>query len=90
MSGHRFDFLGQAIIAGDFVVWAVRQGSRMWMNGGEVLEVFADGRLRVSPDVTGQLEPIKKRSVLLGANASVVRVTRWSRGEVKTEGKCFL
>jgi translation elongation factor EF-1alpha len=70
----KFDFLGQVIEQGDFVVWAVRQGSSLWLNGGEVLDVFEDRRLRVSPDITEQVMPIAKRTVLLSANAHVVKV----------------
>jgi hypothetical protein len=70
----KYDFLGQAIIEGDFVVWAVRQGSALWLNGGQVLEVFEDRRLRVEPTHTETTLACSKRTVLLSANAHVVRI----------------
>ena len=78
MSCHKFDFLGQPIIEGDNVVWAVRQSSSMWLNTGVVITSYEDGRLRVEPTGcdTPKLLPTK-RTVLLSRNAHVVRIPEW-------------
>ena len=76
MISHKHDFLGNWINEGDYVVWAVRQGSSMWLNGGVVETVFEDKRLRVAPDKTEHWFAGSKRTVLLSANAHVVKVER--------------
>lgn len=44
------DFLGQLIIVGTTVVYPGRQGSRMWMNQAQVIEIKSNGIKVQRPD----------------------------------------